>query len=82
MGAGGQLIANQIITSKANRREDSDGWLGSKWSLMTKLSDEDYINKMKEQILAVDADIALIDDRIAALRAGEQTGSAANTKDL
>lgn len=40
----------------------------SKWSPMTVLSDEDYVKMMNEKILKVEAEIAMIDDRIEAHR--------------
>jgi hypothetical protein len=39
---------------------------------LKKLTDEEYIDMMKEKILKVEVDIALIDDRIAELRAAEE----------
>jgi hypothetical protein len=80
VGAGGQLVANQIASSRAKNAGKPDE-PGSAWGyFMTKLSDEDYINKMKEQILVVDADIALIDERIAMLRAGSPKAAPKGTK--
>lgn len=38
------------------------------WSPMQVLSDEDYEKMMQEKLLRVEADIAMIDDKIAALR--------------
>lgn len=40
----------------------------SRWSPMQVLSDEDYEKVMQEKLLRVEADIAMIDDKIAALR--------------
>ncbi|KAF1834680.1 hypothetical protein BDW02DRAFT_579367 [Decorospora gaudefroyi] len=40
----------------------------SKWSPMSVLSDEEYENMMQEKLLRVEAEIALIDDRIEAFR--------------
>ena len=40
----------------------------SKWSPMSVLTDEDYEKMMQEKILRVEADIAIIDDKIKALR--------------
>lgn len=41
---------------------------GSKWSPMTPLSDEEYENMLQEKLLQVEAEIAIIDDRIAGYR--------------
>jgi hypothetical protein len=40
----------------------------SKWSPMSVLSDEEYVNMMQEKMLRVEADIAVIDDKIEAFR--------------
>ncbi|KAG5301329.1 hypothetical protein I7I48_01303 [Histoplasma ohiense] len=45
--------------------------LESKWMLLRPLPDEEYIEMLNEKLLAVDAEIAVIDDRIAALRTQE-----------
>ncbi|PGH10505.1 hypothetical protein AJ79_05433 [Helicocarpus griseus UAMH5409] len=42
--------------------------LESKWMLLKQLSDEDYIAMLNEKLLVVNAEIAVIDDKIAALR--------------
>lgn len=66
---GGQLVANHFTSRQEKAKEAEDGsWLGSKWSPLKKLTDEEYISMMDEKILRVDADIALIDDKIAQLR--------------
>ncbi|KAF2126552.1 hypothetical protein P153DRAFT_369243 [Dothidotthia symphoricarpi CBS 119687] len=45
----------------------------SKWSPMSVLSDEEYVRMMQEKVLKVEAEIAMIDDRIEGFRkrAGE-----------
>ncbi|QSS50017.1 hypothetical protein I7I53_10562 [Histoplasma capsulatum var. duboisii H88] len=45
--------------------------LESKWMLLRPLPDEEYIEMLNEKLLAVDAEIAVIDDKIAALRTQE-----------
>lgn len=40
----------------------------SKWSPMSVLSDDEYENMMQEKLLKVEAEIAIIDDRIDGLR--------------
>ncbi|OAX84655.1 hypothetical protein ACJ72_00969 [Emergomyces africanus] len=42
--------------------------LESKWMLLKPLPDEEYIGMLNEKILAVDAEIAVIDDKIAELK--------------
>lgn len=65
---GGQLVANHFASRQKKAKDEDDSWLGSKWSPLKKLTDEEYISMMDEKILRVDADIALIDDKIAQLR--------------
>lgn len=48
-----------------------------KWTPFSVLSDVEYEDMLKEKILRLDADIALIDDRIVALRALEREEAAA-----
>ncbi|KKZ67593.1 hypothetical protein EMCG_06652 [[Emmonsia] crescens] len=48
--------------------------LESKWMLLKRLPDEEYIGMLNEKLLAVDAEIAVIDDKIAALRKLEASG--------
>lgn len=71
VAVGGQLIANHLESRRGQAKDEDDSWWGSKFSPLKKLSDEDYVNMMDEKILRVDADIALIDERIAQLKAGE-----------
>lgn len=37
---------------------------------MTRLSDKEYENRLEEQLLRIDADIAIIDETIASLKTG------------
>lgn len=43
----------------------------ARWSPMQNLSDEQYENMLKEKLLHVDAEIAVIDDKIMELRKAE-----------
>lgn len=66
VGAGGQLVANRMAAKESKPLDDTGGW---SWSPLKRLTDEQYIDMMGEKILKVEVDIALIDDRIAELRA-------------
>lgn len=68
LGAGGQMVVNGMSNRKPKVKDENDSWLRSKWSPLKKLTDQEYIDMMEEKILRVDADIALIDDRIAELK--------------
>ncbi|OAA38342.1 hypothetical protein NOR_06732 [Metarhizium rileyi] len=77
VGAGGQAIVNRSSSSKTSKSAESSSWL-SKLSPLKKLTDQEYIELMKEKILKVEVDIALIDDRIAELKAAEEAKGAGN----
>ncbi|CAO2655238.1 Nn.00g103020.m01.CDS01 [Neocucurbitaria sp. VM-36] len=60
-----QLQANGEDTPKATLMHK---FAKSKWSPMSVLSDEEYIEIMQEKLLKVEAEIAIIDDRIEGFR--------------
>ncbi|KAK4106343.1 hypothetical protein N658DRAFT_512207 [Parathielavia hyrcaniae] len=73
-GAGGQAIANWRTASAAESSATdtkSGRGLWSKWSPITPLSDKDYEKILEEKLLRVEADIALIDDRIKEIHESE-----------
>ncbi|PNY27020.1 Uncharacterized protein TCAP_03050 [Tolypocladium capitatum] len=72
-GAGGQVVANRLEAREPRVKGDEDSQFWSKWSPLKKLTDEEYVDMIGEKILKMEADIALIDDRIAELRVSEQT---------
>ncbi|KAI2639834.1 hypothetical protein GGS26DRAFT_287008 [Hypomontagnella submonticulosa] len=70
VGATGQYISQRF----RNKPQDDDSkpkssWLDSKWSPMRRLTDKEYEEKLEEKILRIDAEISIIDDSIASLRA-------------
>ncbi|CAN8097362.1 unnamed protein product [Discula destructiva] len=70
VGGGGQIAVNMWTSSRAqNTEQSSGGWLSAKWSPMMKLTDHEYENILEEKVLRLEAEIAIIDDKIAALRA-------------
>lgn len=42
--------------------------LDSRWVPLKRLSDEDYVEMLNEKTIKIDAEIAIIDDKIAALQ--------------
>ncbi|KAG6364955.1 hypothetical protein INS49_006560 [Diaporthe citri] len=72
LGAGGQFASNRW-SGPENSPKKSSGWFTSKWSPMTKLSDEDYKTMLEEKILRVEADLAILDENRAALVAEEES---------
>ena len=67
--AGGQAALDYVATRPTKVKNEEDSFLRSRWSPLKKLNDREYEELMGERILMVEADIALIDERIAALRA-------------
>ncbi|KAF5022607.1 hypothetical protein F66182_5353 [Fusarium sp. NRRL 66182] len=80
VGAGGQLIANRVSSHQPKFKDETETSFLSKISPLKKLSDKEYVDMMSEKMLRMDADIALIDDRIAELKkqAEEETKKAAS----
>ncbi|KAF8849873.1 hypothetical protein BDZ45DRAFT_662567 [Acephala macrosclerotiorum] len=84
-GTTGQYLYNvaDARNSAMARTPESkqSSWLDSKWSPMKVLSDQDYEGMLREKLLRVNAEIALVDESIEALRAqGRETTSAANSE--
>ncbi|KAK1751614.1 hypothetical protein QBC47DRAFT_390554 [Echria macrotheca] len=65
-GGAGQMIANAITWRPSS--EPSKGFLRSKWSPVTYLSDQEYEKILREKLLRVDAEIAVVDDTIREIR--------------
>ncbi|KAI0546255.1 hypothetical protein F4679DRAFT_558415 [Xylaria curta] len=72
----GTLGAGTSYVSQLTRGDDSKpktSWLDSKWSPMQRLSDRDYMNKIEEKILRLNAEIAIIDDNVASLKSSQSS---------
>ncbi|RSL57935.1 hypothetical protein CEP53_006322 [Fusarium sp. AF-6] len=78
LGAGGQMAVNRMSSRQPKVQDENASWI-SRWSPLKKLTDEEYTNMMSEKMLRIDADIALIDDRIAELRKQAQEETQADT---
>ncbi|KAK5631731.1 hypothetical protein RRF57_007445 [Xylaria bambusicola] len=72
LGAGNAYVS-QLLRGTGSKRETS--WLDSKWSPMQRLSDKDYLDKIEEKIIRLDADIAIIDENIASLKEALQSSA-------
>ena len=66
------MVANRIATREPKVQDENDSWFRSRWSPLKKLTDQEYTEYLEEKLLRVEADIALIDDRIDELRAADQ----------
>lgn len=75
LGAAGQSLYNvadarhqQRAVAGVDSENKKSAWLDSKWSPVKVLSDEDYGKMLQEQLLRVDAEMSLLDERINVLR--------------
>lgn len=75
LGAGGQFAVNKWSTSEASSGNKTS-WLDRKWSPMTRLSDAEYEHMLEEKILRLDADLAIIDENLTALKAQKRSQNA------
>lgn len=53
-----------------------------KWSPMKKLSDEEYGNMLKERLLRVEADIALVDEELEKVKIEEESAPNARNENI
>jgi hypothetical protein len=86
-GAAGQALYNMADARNSELAEKGEianklSFLNSKWSPMKVLSDDEYENMLREKLLQVNAQIALVDENIEALRAQESELAAENGKRL
>ena len=76
----GQWAHNTFQSSKTKRENGdvqpnksfSERMSGKGWSLMKVMSDDEYKELLKKQQLVVDAEIAVMEDKITALRRKQQ----------
>ncbi|KAH6723893.1 hypothetical protein BKA61DRAFT_566499 [Leptodontidium sp. MPI-SDFR-AT-0119] len=78
LGATGQMVYNMADARNSERSQEpqerdlKDSWLNSKWSPMKVLSDAEYESMLQEKLLRINAQIALVDENIEALRGQER----------
>ncbi|CAK7273622.1 hypothetical protein SEPCBS119000_005754 [Sporothrix epigloea] len=68
-GAGGQAIINALPTGDdaAAQAKPNSSWLHSKWSPLTPMTDAQYAAYIDDKILKLDVEIAMLDEKLAAL---------------
>jgi hypothetical protein len=79
-GFAGQWAHNAFDSSRTKREDGdlqpnksfSERMSGRGWSLMKVMSDEEYKELLKKQQMVVDAEIAVLEDKITALRRQQQ----------
>jgi predicted house-cleaning noncanonical NTP pyrophosphatase (MazG superfamily) len=85
-GATGQAMYNWADARNTERVEKGgvhkNSIFNSKWSPMKVLSDSEYEEMLREKLLRVNAQIALVNENIEALRAQERQLAAENDQRL
>jgi hypothetical protein len=76
-GAAGQTLYNKADARNSELAEQGPdntkkSWLDSKWSPMKVLSDSEYEDMLREKLLKINVEIAMVDDSIEAVRAQEK----------
>jgi len=79
LGLCGQTVFNAVDASRKERAADEvverqslmKRIANARWSPMQNLSDEQYVSMLKEKLLSVEVEIAVIDDKISELRGAE-----------
>ncbi|KFY64002.1 hypothetical protein V497_01865, partial [Pseudogymnoascus sp. VKM F-4516 (FW-969)] len=73
LGGLGQAVYNYADARESEKvgneggEGEGKGWLNSKWSPVKALSDEEYGRILEERLLRVNAEIAILDESIAAV---------------
>ena len=75
--AAGQGVFN-IVEGFEFKLTPEGGWLASKYSPLTPIPEEDYIKRLEAALLSVDAEIAILDDKISAARHRMQNKASEN----
>lgn len=78
VGFGGQLGYHglSLVESKdRDQRPILDRLSDSKWWPLKALSDEDYEHDLTEQLIAIEAEVSIIDEKLGALRMAKRSGT-------
>lgn len=69
-GALGQKLydSRQAATPEEADKNLKNSWMNAKWSPVKVLTDDEYENLLREKMLRVSADIAILDESIEAVR--------------
>ncbi|KAF6822922.1 hypothetical protein CMUS01_10894 [Colletotrichum musicola] len=71
VGAVGQAVVNATQGSPTDVKQEKKSIFESSWSPLKKLTDDEYREMIDEKMLKIDVEIALVDDKIAELRASK-----------
>ncbi|KAJ8069217.1 hypothetical protein OCU04_002883 [Sclerotinia nivalis] len=58
----------EMRLEEGGKKGNGESWISSKWVPWKKLTDDEYEGMLKERLLKVDAEIAILDDSLRALR--------------
>ncbi|OHW91172.1 hypothetical protein CSPAE12_10163 [Colletotrichum incanum] len=81
IGGTGQAFYNSIQDRPEVTEKKKKSFFESSWSPLKKLSDDEYREMIDEKMLKIDAEIALIDDKIAELRASKEANARPHRQD-
>ncbi|KAK1996568.1 hypothetical protein LX36DRAFT_580138 [Colletotrichum falcatum] len=81
IGGTGQAFFNSM-QDRPEVTEKKKSIFDSSWSPLKKLSDDEYRDMIDEKMLKIDAEIALIDDKIAELRAAKKANPPPSRQDV
>ncbi|KAI9649008.1 hypothetical protein NHQ30_001574 [Ciborinia camelliae] len=61
----------EMRLEEGGKKDSGESWMNSKWVPWKKLTDDEYEGMLKERLLKVDAEIAILDESLESLR-GQQ----------
>lgn len=68
LGGLGQVAYNFADSRERKATSDQGSWLNSRWSPVKALSDDEYGKILQERLLRLNAEIALLDENIDAVK--------------
>lgn len=86
-GCVGQVAYNRYSAPSSQQQQQvvKEGFwermANKRWSPVTIMTDQEYANKLRDKLLRVDVEIALLDDKIAALKQEQLESEATKTKE-
>lgn len=63
-----QRKMDKLRFEESGKTETKDSWIDSKWVPWKRLTNDEYEGMLKERLLKVDAEIAILDENLEALR--------------
>jgi len=83
-GCLGQIAQNSFSSQPAAEPKEPfwKRMAQSSWSPVTVMSDEQYADTLREKMLKVDVEVAVLDDKIAALRKQQQDEAQSSLEDV